>query len=70
MSRSLAFGRWLVGLCIAGALAGALLGLAQRSAEATVTSCTCTITGTGHYTCLSPQACTGGSYKCAAIYPD
>jgi len=61
MSRVLSFNRLLLGLSAVGALAGMMLALSAREAQAAKG---------GGYTCASPSSCTAGSYSCSVLcYP-
>lgn len=57
--------RWSVALAVAGALTGGTAGLmAQQAAEA-AGGCTCTISGSGSYSCSTTSACGAGQFDCA-----
>jgi len=56
MSRVLSFNRLLLGLGVAGALAGGMLALGAREAQAAK--------GGGGYSCASPSSCAAGNYTC------
>ncbi len=69
MLRILSFKQWVLGCGVAGALAGAMLALSGQAAHASTLAkctCSCTISGSGSYTCGSPNSCAAGSYTCDA----